>query len=100
MGEDKPSPLQFLYRVYLKIALICQPYLKAVRVGKNSDYVGADLARDWYERNLKIYANITRLNDLPNERILVVVGSGHLKLLREFVEQSGEFNLAKANVYF
>lgn len=77
-----------------------QPYLAFARIGKDADYAGADLTADWYERNLKIYANITRITDSPNDRILVLIGAGHLKLLREFVEQSGEFNSAKPNVYF
>lgn len=76
-----------------------QYYLKLVRVGKDSDYAGADLVRDWYERNLKIYANLTRLNTTPNDRILVLYGAGHLKLLQEFVEQSGEYDLERLSKY-
>lgn len=74
-------------------------YLKLVRVGKDADYAGTDLVRDWYERNLKIYANITRLTTSPNDRILVIYGAGHLKLLQEFVEQSGEYDLERLSKY-
>jgi hypothetical protein len=74
-------------------------YLSLLRVGAGTDYAGADLLRDWYERNLKIYANIGRLADSPNERIFVIIGAGHLKLLQQFVEDSGEFELEQANKY-
>lgn len=74
-------------------------YMNLARVGAGQDYAGADLLRDWYERNLKIYANITRLADDPNERIFVIIGAGHLKLLQQFVKDSGEFELVQANKY-
>jgi len=75
------------------------PYLWTVSVGKEKQYEGADLAADWYERNLKIYANITRITDSPDDRILVLIGAGHLKLLQQFVKDSGEFDLEQAGKY-
>lgn len=74
-----------------------QPYLKIARVGAGTDFAGADLVADWYERNLKIYANITNLADTPSERVLVIIGAGHLKLLQQFVRDSGEFELEQVN---
>jgi len=75
------------------------PYLWTVSVGKDKQYEGADLAADWYERNLKIYANITRITESPNDRILVLIGGGHLKLLQQFISDSGEYDLEKLNKY-
>lgn len=74
-------------------------YLKIARVGAGKDFAGAELTGDWYARNLKIYANLTRLAASPNERILVIYGAGHLKTLQDFVEQSGEFELERLNKY-
>ena len=74
-------------------------YLKLVRVGKDSDYAGTDLLSDWYERNLKIYANLTRIAESPNDRILVLYGAGHLKLLQQFVKDSGEYDLELLSKY-
>lgn len=76
-----------------------QFYLKVVRVGKDSDYAGTDLVSDWYERNLKIYANLTRITESPNDRILVLYGAGHLKLLQQFVKDSGEYDLELLSKY-
>ena len=81
------------------VALFHQPYMTFVRVGAGTDFAGADLVRDWYERNLKIYANITRLADAPNERILVIIGAGHLKILQQFVAESSEYELEQAGKY-
>jgi hypothetical protein len=76
-----------------------RPYLTAVRIGKDADYAGADLAAQWYERNLKIYANITRLSESPNERVLVLIGNGHLKLLQQFITDSGDYDLERLGKY-
>lgn len=74
-------------------------YMSLLRVGAKDDYAGADLVRDWYERNLKIYANIARLAENRDERIFVIIGAGHLKLLQQFVKDTGEFDLEQASAY-
>lgn len=74
-------------------------YLSTIRVGGADDYAGADMARDWYERNLKIYANILRITESPTERVLVVIGASHVKLLQQFAAESGDFELESASKY-
>lgn len=78
-----------------KLEEMHQPYMAMLRIGTEQDYTGVELARDWYERNMKIYANIARLADTPNERILVIIGAGHAKLLNQFVAESDDFNLER-----
>jgi hypothetical protein len=56
------------------------------RIGKDSVYVGADVATDWYKRNLRIYANVLRVLE-PNDRVLVLIGDGHRPRLRQFFLQ-------------
>jgi len=58
------------------------------RIGRDSSYVGADLASDWYKRNMRIYANILRIIDSPNDRVLVLIGGGHRPLLRQMLTQT------------
>lgn len=57
------------------------------RIGRDSVYAGADVAADWYERNLRMYANILRVVE-PNDRVLVLVGGGHRPLLRQMLLQT------------
>ncbi|MGI8638487.1 MAG: DUF5694 domain-containing protein [Pyrinomonadaceae bacterium] len=76
-----------------------RPYLEMVAVGAGNDYTGAEFARDWYERNFKIYANISRLAQSNDERILVIIGAGHAKLLQQFVTEAGDFDLEKLSKY-
>jgi hypothetical protein len=58
-------------------------YFREVHFGEPADYAGADLLTSWYQRNMRIYANITNLIGSPNERILVLYGAGHLGWLRQ-----------------
>lgn len=58
------------------------------RIGKDSSYVGADIASDWYKRNIRIYTNTLRLIDSPNDRLLVLIGGGHRPLLRQMFMQT------------
>lgn len=57
-------------------------YLRLAHFGEVGDWAGADLLSDWFRRNARIYTNIMGLVDSPNERILVIYGSGHLAWLR------------------
>lgn len=73
-------------------------YLHFVPIGTDSAYVGAQMVADWYERNLKIFANITRVA-LPGERVLVIMGSGHGPLLRRYVDEHPDYDLVPAAAY-
>ncbi len=77
-----------------------QAYLMLSRIGKDKEYPGVDLLADWYERNLKIFSNIQRITESKDDRILVIIGGGHVKLLQQFIEDSGEYNLERAGKYF
>jgi hypothetical protein len=76
------------------------PYMLMARIGKDGEYPGADFLADWYKRNLKIYSNITRITQSKDDRILIIFGAGHAKLLQQFIEDSGEYNLDRASKYF
>lgn len=58
-------------------------YFREAHFGEPGDWAGADLIADWYRRNIRIYSNVVHLIDSPNERILVIYGSGHLGWLRQ-----------------
>jgi hypothetical protein len=64
-------------------------YFDYLRIGRGKDYIGANYVSWWYRRNLTILNNIMRLTDSPNDRILVIYGYGHLKLLTQFAKESG-----------
>jgi Family of unknown function (DUF5694) len=68
-------------------------YFDLMRIGRGKEYIGANYVSWWYRRNLTILDNIIRLTDSPNDRILVIYGSGHLKLLTQFAKESDFYNV-------
>jgi hypothetical protein len=70
-------------------------YMVMATVGRDTAYKGAEEVAGWYTRNLYIFANIARVAQ-PGERVLVIMGSGHGTLLRQFVDESPELDLVSA----
>ena len=59
-----------------------------MRIGKKDEYVGANYLSWWYSRNMKILVNIIRATESPEDRILVLYGNGHSKLLNQLTKES------------
>jgi Family of unknown function (DUF5694) len=70
-------------------------YYRLAHFGESGDSAGADLIADWFRRNMRIYGNITRLVDSPNERVLVIFGSGHLGWLQHDFASDPSFRLRR-----
>ena len=69
-------------------------YFEYARIGQGADYPGARGVETWFGRNLKIFVNLTRLAPpAGRERVLVVIGCGHVPLLRRYAEQSGCYDV-------
>ena len=58
-------------------------YYRFAHFGEPGDWAGADLVADWVRRNMRIFTNVVRLIDSPDERVLVIFGAGHLGWLRQ-----------------
>ncbi len=50
---------------------------------------GADASADWWHRNLRMYARLQAYAQ-AGERVLVIAGSGHTAILRDFLRADGE----------
>jgi len=77
-------------------------YLEFVKELWGGDYVsGAEMLSLWYERNLRIFQNLIRITDFDNEeeRILIVMGQGHAKLLRDFVQDAEYYEFVDVTDY-
>ena len=65
----------------------------------NDAFLGPDLMTGWFNRNLRIFRNLQRLTESKDERILLVIGSGHLPILRFLAENSPEYELVDVDEY-
>ncbi len=63
-------------------------YFNIMRIGLDDEYVGANYLSWWYGRNMKILVNIISLTESSDDRILVIYGAGHLKLLTQLTTES------------
>lgn len=70
-----------------------------LELGGEADYTGPDLISGWwYNRNLRIWRNIQRAT-AAGDRILVVIGSGHLPVLRHCAQTSPQHELVEVAAY-
>lgn len=76
-----------------------QLYVNMACIGTETLYVGADVIIRWYERNMKIFVNLTRIITSPLDRILLIIGSGHIPLLSHFIESSRLYTLETVSSY-
>jgi hypothetical protein len=70
-------------------------YYAIAPYGDPSDYAGPDLLAAWYQRNIRIYSNIVKMVESPNDRILVIYGAGHLGWLRQDIANDQTVKLRK-----
>lgn len=64
---------------------VSEYYTGIMPFGEPYEYAGPDLIASWFQRNIRIYRNTRALITSPNDRILVIYGSGHLGWLRQIV---------------
>ena len=77
-----------------KIRTNLRDYLRIARIGLRDEYPGANwVAHFWYPRNLKTFVNLTRITESEDERILLIIGAGHLGFLKQIVEDSEVYHL-------
>jgi hypothetical protein len=62
-------------------------------LGRDDDYLGPDLRTRWYNRNLRIFHNLQRITASPAERLLLIIGAGHVPLLSHAADASPEYRL-------
>lgn len=62
-------------------------------------YSRTDSVRNWYERNLRIFTNLNRVTDHGKDRVLLIIGSGHVKILRDFIIDAPYFCFADTAWY-
>lgn len=92
--EQTDGSLFSAYRIHNSDKYILKDnelYITANKVNLGN-YEGSSFVLQWYERNLKIFSNLQNICSDVN-RILVVIGSAHLKILRDFVSCDSSMKL-------
>ncbi len=67
----------------------------ASRGGKKDNFAGAFLVSEWYRRNLYMYALVQKLTEVKDDKVMVILGAGHIAMLREFIKFDPEFEIVE-----
>jgi hypothetical protein len=62
-----------------------------LRHGTDDNYAGPDALAKWYRRNLRMVHNIWQAVDDDTDRVLFLVGSGHVHILRHLLTEFPQF---------
>lgn len=63
----------------------------ALGAGSGEEYPGPDMIAAWYGRNLNMVHNILRSVEIGDERVFVLVGAGHVRAMRHFLDEAPHF---------
>jgi len=68
-------------------------------IPSNSSF-GTDFTTGWwFNRNLRIFRNIQKINTSSNDKIVVIYGAGHMNILNILFDCSPEYNRVSTNKY-
>ena len=59
-------------------------YLLTNAIGAGDNFIGADAAAAWWQRNFRMYALIQQASG-EDERVIVIGGSGHIAILQDLL---------------
>lgn len=62
-------------------------------------YARTDSLTNWYKRNFRMFSNIVRTTDRPKDRVIMIVGAGHLAILRGLTQDMSGFCLVEPSAY-
>lgn len=63
--------------------------------GKEGDFAGAFSVSEWYKRNLYMYAQIQKETKTSDKRIMVLLGSGHTAMIKQFIEAEDQLKIVE-----
>ncbi|MAZ27968.1 MAG: hypothetical protein CL868_12945 [Cytophagaceae bacterium] len=69
------------------------------QIGDRENTIGAQAMGDWYTSNVRIFENIRKMINRPSDRVLVIYGQGHCKLLNQLIDDSPQLRLVSINDY-
>ena len=62
-------------------------FFAGFRISDGETFPGPDgFASAWHNRNLRMFSNLQRLASAPDDRLLVLVGAGHVPILQQCVQ--------------
>nr|WP_199156296.1 DUF5694 domain-containing protein [Pedobacter sp. ASV2] len=65
------------------------------KAGAKNNFAGAYLVSEWYRRNLYMYSLIQKITQSTDKKIAILLGSGHIAMLKQFIDVEGKFKVVE-----
>ncbi|UOG75258.1 DUF5694 domain-containing protein [Hymenobacter tibetensis] len=65
------------------------------RAGTASNFSGPRMVSEWYRRNLYMYSLLQKMVEPQDDKVMVLVGSGHAAIIQDFVTYDSTFKLTE-----
>lgn len=65
------------------------------RAGLQDNFAGADGVTAWYKRNLYMYSMIQKATAPQDQRIMILLGSGHVSMIKKFIDDEQIFKVVE-----
>ncbi len=99
---DTMSILEYLARTNADAIdqLTIEPYIRNIlSMGDSINEAGASFAATWWKRNFVILKNITEIIDSKQDRILIIIGSGHRAVLKDLIIARSDMEYVEIGEY-
>lgn len=67
--------------------------------GTDGKFEGADEAAKYYQRNLRMYSNLNRIDLKPDDRVFLLMGASHSAFFRDFISRSTKYIMVDTYSY-
>lgn len=67
--------------------------------GTDQGFEGADEAAKYYQRNLRMYSNLNRIDLSMDDRVFILMGGSHTAFFRDFISRSPKFEMVNTMDY-
>lgn len=72
---------------------------KLTHTGSENGFEGADEAAKFYQRNLRMYSNLNRIDLQKDDRVFILMGASHTAFFRDFMSRSYKYEMVKTFNY-
>lgn len=67
--------------------------------GTKDGFEGADEAAKYYQRNLRMYSNLNRINLSEEDRVFILMGASHTAFFRDFMSRDPKYKMVNTFKY-
>ena len=79
---NQPANLAYEHGTYLK---------GLTQIDQTDEEYGSDALSNWYEYHVKMFSNLNRIIDQPGEKVLIIVNSSYVSVLKNMIEDDPRY---------